>query len=92
MQSVHLIDDYDKKTYMIQNNKNEHYNLSCSMIAISAEIELICRWIVIKSAQIMKIKKDENKNKINKKISDEKINQIEIDFMNENLYKTDLKN
>ena len=40
----------------------------------------------------MKIEKDENKNKINEKMSDEKIDQNEINFINENLYKTDLKN
>ena len=62
------------------------------MTAISAETELICRWVVIKPAWVMKIEKDESKNKIVEKMSDEKNDQIEIDSMNENLYETDLKN
>ena len=40
----------------------------------------------------MKIEKNESKNKTDKKMSDEEIDQNEIDFMNENLYETDLKN
>ena len=92
MQSVHLIDDYDEKIYMIQNNKNEWYNLSHSMISTSPETELTHRWVVIKSAQIVKMKKDESENKTDKKMSDEKTDQIEIDFINEDLYETDSEN
>ena len=92
MQSVHLIDDYDEKIYMIQNNKNEWYNLSHSMISTSAETELTHRWVVIKSVQIVKIEKNESKNKTDEEISDEKINQIEINSMNEDLYETNSEN
>ena len=62
------------------------------MISTSAETELTCRQVVIKLTQIIKIEKDENKNKIDEKISDEKVDQIEINFINEDLYKADLKN
>ena len=43
MQSVHLIDDYDKRMYMIQNDKDEWYNLSCLTVTILTETELTCR-------------------------------------------------
>ena len=53
MQSVHLIDDYDKRMYMIQNDKNKQYNLFCLTATISVEVKLICRWVVIKLVQIV---------------------------------------
>ena len=72
MQSVHLINDYNEKMYMIQNDKDEWYNLSCLIISTSAETEFICRWVAIKLIQIVKIEKDESENKTDEKISDKK--------------------